>query len=131
MSVTTQNPCLDMPPPILLSLDSNLPKSSINDTAAYFTSGSHPILIRYVIDSLGSQFSLKYLAYLEYFLDIEVKKVQDGLILSQSKYILSILSEFSMKNCKFVLTPMCSGKLPRATDGSPPAKAYILQAHPW
>lgn len=93
--------------------------------------GSHPILIRYVIDSLGSQFSLKYLAYLEYFLDIEVKKVQDGLILSQSKYILSILSEFSMKNCKFVLTPMCSGKLPRATDGSPPAKAYILQAHPW
>lgn len=43
MSVTTQNPCLDMPPPILLSLDSNLPKPSINDTAASFTSGDLPL----------------------------------------------------------------------------------------
>ncbi|KAH0743110.1 hypothetical protein KY290_031103 [Solanum tuberosum] len=90
--------------------------------------GSHPILIRYVIESLGSQFSLKDLGYLDYILGVEVKKVQDGLILSQSKYILDILSDLDMKDYKGVLTPMCSGKLPQAIDGSPPANVVSTGA---
>lgn len=79
--------------------------------------GSHPSLNKQVIDSLGSRFSLKALGNLNYFLGVEAKKVPDGLI----------LSELDMQNCKGVSTPMCSGKLLWATDGSPPANATLYR----
>ncbi|XP_049373022.1 uncharacterized mitochondrial protein AtMg00810-like [Solanum verrucosum] len=89
--------------------------------------GSHPSLIRHVINSLGSRFSMKDLSYLDYFLGVGVKKVPGGLILSQSKYILDILSELDIQDCKGVVNPMCSGKLPRAVDRSPPANATLYR----
>ncbi|KAH0710929.1 hypothetical protein KY284_012356 [Solanum tuberosum] len=54
---------------------------------------------------------------------VDVKRVPNGLILSQSKYILEILSELDMDNCKGVSTPMCSSVPLRVTDGSPPTDA--------
>ncbi|XP_015163469.1 uncharacterized mitochondrial protein AtMg00810-like [Solanum tuberosum] len=89
--------------------------------------GRHPSLIRHVIDSMGSQFSLNDLGYLDYLLGVEVKKVSDGISLSQSKYILDILLELDKLDCKGVLTPMCSGKLPRAADGSLLANAKLYR----
>ncbi|XP_015167775.1 uncharacterized mitochondrial protein AtMg00810-like [Solanum tuberosum] len=65
--------------------------------------------------------------YLNYFLGVEVKKESGGLLLTQSKYILDILSELDMQDCKRVLTPICSGKMPRAVDGSPPANATLYR----
>ncbi|KAH0709535.1 hypothetical protein KY284_010962 [Solanum tuberosum] len=84
---------------------------------------SHPVLIRHVFDSLGSRFSLKDLGYLNYFLGAEVKNVSGDPLLTQSKYILDILSKLDMQDCRGVLIPKCSGKLPREADGSPPAIA--------
>lgn len=76
---------------------------------------------------LGFSIFLKNLGHFEYFLGVEVKKVPDGLLLSQFKYILDIFSELDMQDCKWVLTPMFSGKLPRAADGSPPANATFYR----
>ncbi|KAF3671321.1 putative U-box domain-containing protein 9-like [Capsicum annuum] len=81
--------------------------------------GIHPHMIKFVINSLAERFSLKDLGYLNYFLGVDVKQVPDGLIVSQSKYILKILFELDMDNCKGVSTPMCSSVPLRVADGSP------------
>jgi len=81
--------------------------------------GNHPKVIKFFISSLAARFSLKDLGYLNYFLGVDVKHIPDGLILSQSKYILDILSELDMENCKGVSTPMCSTVPLRVADGSP------------
>ncbi|KAH0706464.1 hypothetical protein KY289_011540 [Solanum tuberosum] len=85
--------------------------------------GNQPHVIQFVINSLADRFSLKDLGSLNYFLGVDVKRVPNGLLLSQSKYILEILSELDMDNCKGVSTPMCSSVPLRVTDGSPPTDA--------
>ncbi|XP_015162957.1 uncharacterized mitochondrial protein AtMg00810-like [Solanum tuberosum] len=81
--------------------------------------GNHPKVIKFFINSLAARFSLKDLGYLNYFLGVDIKHIPDGLILSQSKYILDILSELDMENYKGVYTPMCSIVPLRVVDGSP------------
>uniref|UniRef100_A0A3Q7JBY1 Reverse transcriptase Ty1/copia-type domain-containing protein n=1 Tax=Solanum lycopersicum TaxID=4081 RepID=A0A3Q7JBY1_SOLLC len=51
--------------------------------------------------------------------------VPNGIVLSQSKYILEILIDVDMTNCKGVMTPMCSSSPPKAGDGSPHADATL------
>ncbi|KAH0682241.1 hypothetical protein KY289_019993 [Solanum tuberosum] len=48
-------------------------------------------------------------------------------LLSLNPNTFMILSELDMQDCKGVLTPMCSGKLPRAADGSPSAHATLYR----
>lgn len=60
--------------------------------------GNHPQVIKCFISSLAERFSLKGLGYINYFLGIEVKQASNGLILSQSKYILDILSKLDIDN---------------------------------
>lgn len=87
--------------------------------------GNYPNLVTHVINSLAYKFSLKNLGELNYFLGIEVKHVPNGIVLSQSRYILEILSDVDMADCKGVTTPMCSSLPPKAADGSPPVDATL------
>ena len=59
-----------------------------------------------MLRNLKSEFALKDLGELHYFLGIEVKKVQDGILLTQEKYASDILSRVGMKDCKPSSTPM-------------------------
>jgi histone deacetylase 1/2 len=59
-----------------------------------------------LLHDLGLDFALKDLGELHYFLGIEVKKVHDGIILSQEKYANDLLSRVNMKLCKSVTTPL-------------------------
>ena len=43
---------------------------------------------------------------LHYFLGIEVKKVSDGLVLSQGRYVADILTRSGMDKAKIVETPL-------------------------
>jgi hypothetical protein len=43
---------------------------------------------------------------LKYFLGFQVKQLQDGTFLSQTKYTQDILSKFGMKDAKPIKTPM-------------------------
>ena len=55
---------------------------------------------------------------MSYFLGIEVKKQQDGIFISQKKYIKEILEKFKMSNCNPVNTPIATGmKLSREENG--------------
>ena len=55
---------------------------------------------------LGAEFEMKNLGGLKYFLGIEVSSSSQGIFLSQRKYVLDLLSEVGLVDCKPVDTPM-------------------------
>jgi hypothetical protein len=61
---------------------------------------------------LRSNFALKDLGHLHYFLGIEVQYISSSINLSQGKYASDVLHRVRMVNCKPCATPLCtSGKL--------------------
>ena len=55
---------------------------------------------------LASEFKMKNLGGLKYFLGIEVARSTQGIFLSQRKYVLDLLSEVGLLECKPVDTPI-------------------------
>ena len=55
---------------------------------------------------LAAEFEMKNLGGLKYFLGIEVAQSSQGIFLSQRKYILDLLAETGMLDCKPADTPM-------------------------
>ncbi|KAB2617029.1 hypothetical protein D8674_012898 [Pyrus ussuriensis x Pyrus communis] len=55
---------------------------------------------------LSSEFEMKDLGGLKYFLEIEVARSRDGIYLCQRKYVLDLLSETGMLTCKPAETPI-------------------------
>ena len=69
--------------------------------------GSCVSLVQRFISKLHSNFSLKQLGKLDYFLGIEVKSLLDGsLVLTQSKYIRDLLQKTKMVEAQSVSSPM-------------------------
>jgi hypothetical protein len=65
-----------------------------------------------MLKDLRSDFALKDLGRLHYFLGIEVQHINNGIHLSQGKYASDVLHRVRMINCKSCTTPLCtSGKL--------------------
>jgi hypothetical protein len=64
---------------------------------------------------------------LHFFLGIEVKKVQDGLLLTQEKYASDLLIKVGMEKCTTAPTPLSSiGKL-SLSKGTPLGPEDITQ----
>lgn len=55
---------------------------------------------------LATEFEMKELGELKYFLGIEVARSKHGIFLSQRKYVLDLLAETGMLDCKPVDTPI-------------------------
>jgi histone deacetylase 1/2 len=66
---------------------------------------------------LGLDFALKDLGDLHYFLGIEIKRVHNGIILSQGKYANDLLHRVNMQVCKTVDTPLSMSDKLSLTDG--------------
>ncbi|XP_073261299.1 uncharacterized protein [Populus alba] len=62
--------------------------------------------LQHVVNSLGEMFSLKELSDLNYFLEVKVIPVHQGLFLSQNHYIHDLLTRLNMAGAKTVHTPM-------------------------
>lgn len=76
-------------------------------------------LLQSIISCLSSEFAMKDLSPLIYFLGIAVTRHESGLFLSQRKYAEKIIERAGMTSCKPVATPVdTQGKL-SATSGSP------------
>ena len=52
------------------------------------------------------QFQNEDLGSLKYFLDIEAARSKKGILLSQRKYVLDLLSEVVMLGCRIIDSPM-------------------------
>jgi histone deacetylase 1/2 len=71
--------------------------------------GSSANLIQQLIHKLNSEFSLKDLGKLDYFLGIEVHHSSFGsLLLTQTKYIRDLLTKANMANANSMASPMAS-----------------------
>jgi hypothetical protein len=81
------------------------------------TGNNNPFL-QHVVTSLGETFSLKELSDLHYFLGVEVIPVQQGLFLSQNRYIHDLLSRLNMTGAKTVHTLMSVSAKLLLDDGS-------------
>src|SRR5690349_6051738 len=64
------------------------------------------------------KFEMSMMGELKYFLGFQVKQLQDGTFISQTKYIQDILNKFGMKDAKPIKTPMgTNGHLDLNTGG--------------
>jgi histone deacetylase 1/2 len=72
-----------------------------------------------LLHDLNGDFALKDLGDLHYFLGIEVKKIPNGLLLTQAKYAADLLAKVGMKDCTTTPTPLSSTEKLSLTDGSP------------
>ena len=59
---------------------------------------------------LAKEFEIKDLGYLRYFLGIGVAQSKKSIFVSQQKYVLDLLKETCMLECKPANTPMDSTK---------------------
>ena len=55
---------------------------------------------------------------LKFFLGLQISQLNDGIFISQSKYIKEMLKKFGMEDCKPVSTPMITGCKLSKDDGS-------------
>jgi hypothetical protein len=66
------------------------------------------------------KFEMSMMGELKYFLGFQVKQLQEGTFVSQTKYIQDILNKFGMKDAKPIKTPMgTNGHLDLDTGGKP------------
>jgi hypothetical protein len=64
------------------------------------------------------KFEMSMMGELKYFLGFQIKQLQEGTFISQTKYIQDILKKFGMKNGKPIKTPMgTNGHLNLDTGG--------------
>ena len=55
---------------------------------------------------LASEFEMKDIGLVHYFLGLEVWQVSGEIFLEQGKYAIEILKRFRMEDCKSMATPM-------------------------
>ena len=80
--------------------------------------GSNSAMLHHLIQLLSSEFKLRDLGVVHYFLGIEVQSTSMGLMLRQHKYILDILTRAGMTSCKLVDTPIYPSKVILLPDHS-------------
>jgi len=71
-----------------------------------------------LLQALRSEFALKDLGELHYFLGIEVNKIKDSILLSQIKYANDVLRRTGMTNCKPSTTPLSTVEKLSAFEGT-------------
>ncbi|GKE32503.1 putative RNA-directed DNA polymerase, partial [Tanacetum coccineum] len=114
---------MDPPPGFQASLKKiGYKQSDANHTSFVKNNGKVTTLIVYVDDMvvtgnyteemtnlqtiLATEFELKDLGHLKYFLGIEVARSKSGISMCQRKYVLDLLTETGMLDCKPVETPI-------------------------
>jgi hypothetical protein len=76
-------------------------------------------VVEALLNDLRSEFALKDLDPLNYFLGIEVKPSSDGIVLTQEKYTRDILRRVDMQDCKAMHTPLPVDEKLSLFDGDP------------
>lgn len=85
-------------------------------------------LLRQLTARLSTEFAIKDLGPLHYFLGIEVVRHTDGFFLHQQKYAHELLERAGMLNCKPVPMPIDTKAKVSALDGLPAADAAFYRS---
>jgi len=81
--------------------------------------GDDEVEIKCLKGNLSREFEVKDLGQLKYFLGIEIARSPKGIVLSQRKYVMDLLSETGMLGCRPVSTPIDSNHKLCAESGNP------------
>lgn len=76
---------------------------------------------------LNSQFNMKDLGELSYFLGIEVDRNEDGIFISQRKYTMDLLKEHHLHNAKPLKLPIDAKLKLKHDEGQPLANPTTYQ----
>jgi hypothetical protein len=68
--------------------------------------GDNTAMLHHFISLLSSEFAMKDLGFIHYFLGIELTRTNNGLHLSQAKYAMDLLDRAHITSCTSVSTPM-------------------------
>ncbi|XP_013601088.1 PREDICTED: uncharacterized mitochondrial protein AtMg00810-like [Brassica oleracea var. oleracea] len=68
--------------------------------------GNNEVLIQSLLKSLNTQFRMKDMGEVHYFLGIQIHRVQDGLFMNQEKYTQDLLITAGMADCAPMPTPL-------------------------
>lgn len=69
---------------------------------------SSKLVVDQLITSLNHSFPIKNLGWFSYFLGVELTYIFDGLLFSQRKYILDLLTKTTMTNANPMFSPMAA-----------------------
>jgi hypothetical protein len=75
--------------------------------------------IKWLKEKLGKAFEIKDLGLLRYFLGIEIARSSKGIVLSQRKYVLDLLTETGMLGCRPCCSPIDKNHQIHAELGDP------------
>lgn len=78
--------------------------------------------------SMMKEYEMTDLGLMKYFLGIQVKQSENGIFISQEKYVEDLLKKFNMLNCKPVATPMAMNEKFSKYDGASKADATIFRS---
>jgi hypothetical protein len=67
---------------------------------------------------MQSEFEMSLLGELSFFLGLQIRKSNQGIFISQTKYIREMLKRFRMEDCKPIITPMQTSCKLRKDDDS-------------
>ena len=102
---------------LLLGIKLDLLLKAFTNSRVLIITGSNPSLVDTIIGQLDCTFSTKDLRPLSYFCGVEVLATSSGLLLSQQKYVIDLLSKHNMLDSKHVSTPLSMGTSMTANDG--------------
>ncbi|WVZ50486.1 hypothetical protein U9M48_001732 [Paspalum notatum var. saurae] len=91
------------------------------------TASSAPLLMR-IVDKLSSEFAIKDLGPLKFFLGVQVHCDSTGFHLHQAQYAEDILERAGMSNCKPAPTPVDTKPKLSINDGTPMADASFYRS---
>jgi Asp-tRNA(Asn)/Glu-tRNA(Gln) amidotransferase C subunit len=67
---------------------------------------------------MENEFEMSLLGELSFFLGLQIRQSNQGIFISQTKYIIEMLKRFGMEDCKPVITPMQTSCKLRKDDDS-------------
>lgn len=83
-------------------------------------------MMQCVMDNLNTQFALKDMGELYYFLGIEVRRHESCMFLTQVKYIKDLLKRFNFKHLKPCATLMSVGKCILKNKDEKDVKSFLI-----
>jgi Asp-tRNA(Asn)/Glu-tRNA(Gln) amidotransferase C subunit len=80
---------------------------------------------------MQNEFEMSLLRELSFFLGLQIHQSNQGIFISQTKYIREMLKRFGMEDCKPVTTPMQTSCKLRKDDDSKSTDQRQIQVNDW